>query len=160
MHIPRAPRILALMSPSFACAVCRLSRESTATIIMDFWFICSSLESYLAAPSSLGKVHIRSRFELEQSCPCKPKPLDSTNKETRKQTFDHTSKSDQASWYDARSIEIIPRGRPPFLGWLCGYMLMNSRDRTPSSWWNLKADPLWLMNSRGGPPFEGLCWWI
>ena len=122
---------------------------------MDFWFICSSLESYLAAPSSLGKVHIRSRFELEQSCPCKPKPLDSTNKQTRKQTFDHTSKSDQASWYDARSIEIIPRGRPPFLGWLCGYMLMNSRDRTPSSWWNLKADPLWLMNSRYGPIFGG-----
>ena len=62
MHIPRAPRILALMSPSFACVVCRLSRESTATIIMDFWFICSSLESYLAAPSSLGKVHIRKKY--------------------------------------------------------------------------------------------------
>ena len=30
----------------------------------------------------------------------------------------------------ARSIEIVPRGGPPFLGW-------------------------WLMNSRGGPPFWG-----
>ena len=41
-----------------------------------------------------------------------------------------------------RSIEIIPRGRPPFLGWC---------------WWILEADPpFWgcmLMNSRGGPPF-------
>ena len=29
------------------------------------------------------------------------------------------------------------------------------------AWWNLEADPLWLMNSRGGPPFRGaVCWWI
>ena len=40
-------------------------------------------------------------------------------------------------------------------------MLMNSRGGPPSSWWNLDADPLWLMNSTGGPLLGGtVCWWI
>ena len=42
---------------------------------------------------------------------------------------------------NARSIEIVPRGGPPF--WGC--MLMNSRGGPP--FWGFM-----LMNSRGGPP--------
>jgi hypothetical protein len=49
----------------------------------------------------------------------------------------------------ARSIEIVLRGGPPFLGWC---------------WWILEADPpFWgcmLMNSRGGPLLGDVCWWI
>ena len=38
-------------------------------------------------------------------------------------------------------IEIGPRGRPPFLLMECLF-----------GWWNLKADPLWLMKSIGSEP--------
>ena len=44
----------------------------------------------------------------------------------------------------SRSIEIVPRGGNPF--WLMGSLF---------GWWNLEADPLWLMNSRGGPLLWG-----
>ena len=33
--------------------------------------------------------------------------------------------------------------------------LMKSRCGPPFGWWNLKADHLWLMNSRGGPLLGG-----
>ena len=52
------------------------------------------------------------------------------------------------SWPTARSIDIVPRGGPPF--WL-----MKSRGGPPFGLWNLVADPLWLMNSRGGPLLGG-----
>ena len=51
-------------------------------------------------------------------------------------------------------VEIVPRSGPPF--WLMGSLF---------GWWNLEADPpllggCMLMNSRGGPHFGAVCWWI
>ena len=68
----------------------------------------------------------------------------------------------------ARSIEIVPRGGPPF--WLMGFLFgWYNLEADPFGWWNLVADHFgwWileadsllgscmLMNSRGGPPFWG-----
>ena len=44
-----------------------------------------------------------------------------------------------------KSIEIVPRGEPPF--WLMEslFWLMKSRGGPPFGWWNLEVEPLWLM---------------